>query len=251
MPAAEEDTYRLTDMEFDEVSLCVSGVNGPSSIVLSKALPKKNKDPENCTLDHSKNPKGLPCPECGTKAKMSKAVAGSYEQRIERVRNALNKKYPRTEGGPYRWVYPRATFDTAVIYSLEESDVQTYWMAEYSFGDDGMVVLTDPVEVEFAEIAYPKAAVSKAIADNDAAIAIAQNEAMLAKANPQGINQFTKGRSAKRAVQGTHTPAKMKRMTDDEKSAYAKMTDPKTVQGVQSRRNRDDAANGRRGMVKW
>jgi hypothetical protein len=167
---SDEDVvgYRLSNMEFDEVSLCATGVNQESLIVLSKALPKKNKSPENCKIDHKKLKGKLPCPECGmAKGEMSKAVAGSYEDRIQRVSEALREKF----GSRDNYVWARATTGTAVVYQMSVGGNEVNYMCDYTIGEDG-IVFGDPVRVRFTESVVP---VSKAINDN----AMARSRALL------------------------------------------------------------------------
>jgi HK97 family phage prohead protease len=79
-------------------------------------------------------------------ARHGKAVVGSYEDRSERLRQALRGAYPLAE-----WVWVRATFDDSVVFDIETATGSGTYQAAYTVTDDG-VTLADAVEVDLAEV---------------------------------------------------------------------------------------------------
>ena len=75
-------------------------------------------------------------------------LPGSYEETIAKVRTALRTKF----GGENKWVSPIATFDEAVVFSVEEDTTKSTttrrYLATFTM-EDGEVVFGDVKEVEF------------------------------------------------------------------------------------------------------
>jgi hypothetical protein len=79
-----------------------------------------------------------------------KAVEGSYEERADQLREAVQANHPEAD-----WVWVRATFDDSVIYEVQNDDgTSTTWQATYETTDDGFVI-DDPTEVGITEIVKP------------------------------------------------------------------------------------------------
>lgn len=88
-----------------------------------------------------------------------KAVAGSFEERSEKIRQAL-----REAAGKGASVWPVATFDSSVVYELYDYDTGNfgYFQCEYSV-EDGEIKLGEATEVELVEVVLAKAALADAI----------------------------------------------------------------------------------------
>lgn len=91
--------------------------------------------------------------DCATKsahAQHTKAVAGSFEERSDRLRQALRAANPTAE-----WLWVRATFDDQVIYEIEAvNGTVTTWSASYT-EDGDTFTFGDATEVDLAEIVVP------------------------------------------------------------------------------------------------
>lgn len=82
----------------------------------------------------------------------SKALAGSFEERREQLRDAVRTSTP--DG----WTWVVATFDDSVIYEVENGDGTSRWQATYEIDNAGAVTLGEATEVEIIEVVQPKAA---------------------------------------------------------------------------------------------
>lgn len=80
--------------------------------------------------------------------KQLKAFAGSYEERREQIRDAIQ------EANPEGWVYVLATFEDSVVYEIEGVESGTF-RTTYSLGDEGLT-LGAPEAVEVSEVITPK-----------------------------------------------------------------------------------------------
>lgn len=88
-----------------------------------------------------------------------KAVAGSFEERSEKIRQAL-----REAAGKGASAWPVATFDSTVVYELYDYDNGNYgyFQCEYAI-EDGEVKLGESSEVELVEVVLAKAALADAL----------------------------------------------------------------------------------------
>lgn len=88
-----------------------------------------------------------------------KAVAGSMEERSEKIRQAL-----REAAGKDASAWPVATFESSVVYELYDYSTGNfgYFQAEYTM-DDGEVKLGDSMEVELVEVVLAKAALAEVV----------------------------------------------------------------------------------------
>lgn len=125
-----------------------------------------------------------------TPGRSAKALAGSFEQRTEQLRESL-----RTANPSAGWLWVRATFDDSVVYDVESMDgTCTTWQAGYTLGDEGFT-FDEPVEVDVAEVVVPPtksttltdpdgSAAAKAAADRpaDVQVAKARRELLAAEA---------------------------------------------------------------------
>jgi len=80
-----------------------------------------------------------------------KAIAGSYEERHDQVRDALRAANPDAW-----WVRVVATFDDTVVFELDAMEGAETFQATYSIGDDGAVTLGPAQAVEVSEVVTPK-----------------------------------------------------------------------------------------------
>jgi HK97 family phage prohead protease len=85
-----------------------------------------------------------------------KAVPGSYEERYDRLYEAL-----KDAAGESGYAYPVATFDSSVVYYTYDwrSGESATYQASYEIDDEGNIKLGDPTEVELVEVIVAKAAV--------------------------------------------------------------------------------------------
>lgn len=118
-----------------------------------------------------------------------KAVAGSLEERSERIRDAVREANPDAW---YCWIV--ATFDDSVVYSVESPDGISQFQASYSIDGDAVTLgVSEPVQV--TEVVVPaksadaekstttdpeEKAAAQAPADPPADVAVAQARADLA-----------------------------------------------------------------------
>lgn len=80
----------------------------------------------------------------------TKAVAGSYEDRADRLRQAL-----RSEHSEAQWLWIRATFDDSVVFEVEDAlgGIHTY-QATYETNGDSFT-FGEATEVDLAEVIVP------------------------------------------------------------------------------------------------
>lgn len=76
----------------------------------------------------------------------AKSVVGSYEDRTDRLRQALRGAYPLAE-----WVWVRATFDDSVVFDVETATTSGTFQAGYTITAEG-IVLAEATEVDLAEV---------------------------------------------------------------------------------------------------
>lgn len=117
---------------------------------------------------------------------VAKAVAGSYEDRADRLRQSLRTRNPVAQ-----WLWVRATFDDAVVYELEADDgAVTTWRIAYVLDGDSFT-FGDPTEVDLAEVIVPpvksatdpeKTAAAPAAAVSPAEVTLARAYAVIAEA---------------------------------------------------------------------
>jgi hypothetical protein len=80
---------------------------------------------------------------------LRKALAGSMEERRERLRETLRDANPEAW-----WVDIVATFDDSVVYEVNTMDGSSTFQADYSLGDDTVTIGT-PVPVIISEVLTP------------------------------------------------------------------------------------------------
>lgn len=80
----------------------------------------------------------------------TKAVSGSYEDRADRLRQALRSSNPSAT-----WLWIRATFDDSVVFEVEDQlgNISTY-RADYAVDGDSFT-FGDATEVDLAEVIVP------------------------------------------------------------------------------------------------
>lgn len=76
-----------------------------------------------------------------------KSIVGSYEDRTDRLRQAIRLAYPLAE-----WAWCRATFDDRVVFDVEVAHATHTFQASYTVDESGAIVLGEAVEVDLAEI---------------------------------------------------------------------------------------------------
>lgn len=79
-----------------------------------------------------------------------KAVAGSYEDRADRLRQALRSEHPEAE-----WLWVRATFEDSVVFEVEDplGGIHTYQAGYTAEGDS--FTFDEATEVDLAEVIVP------------------------------------------------------------------------------------------------
>lgn len=78
-----------------------------------------------------------------------KALAGSFEERSEQLRDALREANPEAW-----WLGVVATFDDTVVYEVETMEGSATYQAPYSLGD-GALTIGSPEEVTISEVLAP------------------------------------------------------------------------------------------------
>lgn len=81
---------------------------------------------------------------------VTKALAGSYEQRESSVYDAVSGAY--TDHDNDVWAYPVATFDDNVVFRVSGGDDAGTWRATYTLADDGTATLGTPEKVVVTEV---------------------------------------------------------------------------------------------------
>lgn len=88
-----------------------------------------------------------------------KAVPGSYESRMDAIRGLLREEF----GGDRKWTWPVATFESTVVFVLEEWDGESYktgyYEVSYTESDGDFSVTGEPVEVDLIEVIVAKHAI--------------------------------------------------------------------------------------------
>lgn len=106
-----------------------------------------------------------PISEREAKAREQKAIMGSYEHLIDRLRRALLDAYPS------EWLWVRGTLPNLVVFEREVETFDGYLCATFQVGyadtETGIVLDEDPVEVTVSEIVEPKALASAALPERN------------------------------------------------------------------------------------
>lgn len=77
----------------------------------------------------------------------TKSIVGSYEERTDRLREAIHAAYPHAD-----WAWCRATFDDRVVFHVDLAHESHTFEASYTVDETGAVMLGEPVEVDVAEV---------------------------------------------------------------------------------------------------
>lgn len=100
-----------------------------------------------------------------TKAADIKAIAGSWEERRDLLRDAIRAAHPDAW-----WTAVVATFDDRVVYEIDTLDGTVQYQASYEI-EDGAVTLGVAEEVAVAEVVTPKSVAQPAATDPEKAAA--------------------------------------------------------------------------------
>lgn len=129
------------------------------------------------------------------RAAVTKAVAGSYEQRERSVYEAISATYNDNDSDV--WAYPVATFDDSVVFRVTGGDNAGTWRAPYSVGEDDVATLGTPEKVTVTEVITEASDATPSADSEDADSAATAAESAAEKSADEGSESVRRLADAK------------------------------------------------------